>query len=123
MFEKLTGLFAIMLEIVPIILSFVPLFLFFFFIFGIFGMEVFYNFYSTTGSPAYNNYQQFSHFQRFVNSQYIMVQVLLEAGWSQIAFDHSWKAPQYYGYIMTYFCIMHIFITYVVATLIKGIFW
>lgn len=52
-----------------------------------------------------------------------MVQILTEAGWSMIAFDHSWKNPQFYGYIMSYFCFMHIIIVYIIATLIKGIFW
>lgn len=52
-----------------------------------------------------------------------MVQILTEAGWSQIAFDHSSRAPDYYGYIMLFFCFMHITIVYIVATLIKGVFW
>lgn len=52
-----------------------------------------------------------------------MVQVLTEAGWSMIAYDHSWRNPQYFGYIMIFFCIMHITIVYIIATLIKGIFW
>jgi MFS superfamily sulfate permease-like transporter len=52
-----------------------------------------------------------------------MVQILTEAGWSMIAFDHSWKNPQYFAYIMLLFCFMHIIIVYIIATLIKGIFW
>lgn len=40
-----------------------------------------------------------------------------------VAFDHSWKNPQYYGYVMLLFCFMHIIIVYIIATLIKGIFW
>ena len=122
-FEKLKVLFQIILEIIPIILKFMPLFMFSFYVFGVVGMELFHNSYQTTGSPRYHTYQQFSSFQTFIQSQYVMVQILTEAGWSLIAFDHCWRNPQYYGYIMVYFCLMHIIITYVIATLVKGIFW
>ena len=121
--SKIINIFSIMTQIIPIILKFMPLFFFFFYIFGIIGMEVFYNLYTTNGSPAYNQYRQFSDFKTFIHTQYIMVQVLTEAGWSQLAFDHSWRAPQYYVYTMLYFCFMHIIIVYIIATLIKGIFW
>jgi hypothetical protein len=52
-----------------------------------------------------------------------MVQVLTEAGWSQVAFDLGWRNPQYYAYVMLYFILMHLVITYIIATLIRGIFW
>lgn len=122
-FDKLAKLFTVILEIMPIILKFMPLFMFFFYIFSIAGMEIFYNSYTTQGSPAYNQYNQFSSFRTFIQAHYIMVQVLTEAGWSMVAFDHSWRNAQYYGYIMIYFCFMHIIIVYIIATLIKGIFW
>jgi len=100
-----------------------PLFLVFFYAFAIIGMEIFYNSYSTIGTSAYNQYQQFSSFRTFIQAQYIMVQILTEAGWSMLAFDHCWRNPQYFGYIMVFFCIMHLTIVYIIATLIKGIFW
>jgi hypothetical protein len=52
-----------------------------------------------------------------------MVQILTEAGWSQIAFDHSWRASDYFTWIMIFFCFLHITIVYIIATLIKGVFW
>jgi hypothetical protein len=52
-----------------------------------------------------------------------MVQVLNEAGWSQVAYDHCWRAPHYFAYIMLFFCLIHITVVYILATLIKGIFW
>jgi MFS superfamily sulfate permease-like transporter len=52
-----------------------------------------------------------------------MVQVLTEAGWSQLAFDHCWRASDYFAYIMLFFCFMHITIVYIIATLIRGVFW
>jgi len=109
----------------PIILKFMNLFAFFFYIYVIFGMEVFYNFYpyNMPGSPAYNQYQQVGNFKNFMNGMYVMVQILTEAGWSMIAYDHCWRAPYYYAYIMLFFCLCHITIVYIIATLIKGIFW
>ncbi len=122
--SKLKNIFSILLEIMPIILKFMHLFAFFFYIYAIFGMEVFYNFYDApAGIANYYNYVQFGNFANFVNSLLLMVQVLTEAGWSQVAFDHSWRAPYYYGYILFYFCFTHITIVYIIATLIKGIFW
>lgn len=100
-----------------------PLFLFFFYVYGIVGMEIFYNFYDTRGVPAYNQYQQFSDFKSLQHSFYIMVQVLTEAGWSFVAMDHCWRAPRYFGYIMVFFCFLHITIVYILATLIRGVFW
>ena len=107
----------------PIIIRFLPLFLFVFYVFAIIGMELFYDSYSTDGSPLYNSYDQFASFKNFVSTQYMMIQILVEAGWSVIANDHCWRNPQYYGYIMLYFCFMHLIIVSVMSTLIKGIFW
>lgn len=121
--SKFVNIYSILLEIMPIILRFMPLFVFFFYIYAIVGMEIFYNFYDTLGIPNYNQYQQFGDFKSFVHAQYVMVQVLTEAGWSQIAYDHAWRAPQYFVYIMLFFCFCHITIVYILATLIKGIFW
>jgi hypothetical protein len=52
-----------------------------------------------------------------------MVQVLTEAGWSQIAYDHAWRSTDYFVLVMLFFCLMHITIVYIIATLIKGVFW
>lgn len=86
-------------------------------------MEAFYNSYSTLGSPSYNNYQQFQSFRSFIQAQYIMVMILTEAGWSQVAYDHSWRNPDYFGIIMTFFCVMHLVIVYIIAIIIRGVFW
>lgn len=122
-FDKLTKIFSVILEIIPIILKFMPLFLFFFYTFAIVGMELFYSSYPIEGDNGYSMYRQYSSFRTFIQAQYVMMQILTEAGWSMIAFDHSWRNPQYYGYVMGYFCFMHIIIVYIIATLIKGIFW
>ena len=54
---KLKMLFQVLLEIMPIILKFIPLVLFAFFFFSILGMELFYYSYETKGSSNYNSYQ------------------------------------------------------------------
>ena len=40
-----------------------------------------------------------------------------------MAMDHCWSAPKYFGYIMVFFCFLHITIVYILATLVKGVFW
>jgi hypothetical protein len=52
-----------------------------------------------------------------------MVQVLTEAGWSLIAYDHAKRNSDQFAMVMMYFVIMHVVIVLIVATLIKGIFW
>lgn len=52
-----------------------------------------------------------------------MVQLVTEGGWSMVAHDHCWRNPQYYAYIMLYFCLMHLTVKYIIATLIQGIYW
>lgn len=86
-------------------------------------MEIFYSSYQTAGSPNYNSYDQFSSFRNFISSQFLMMQILVEAGWSVIAYDHCWRHPQFYALIMIFFCFMHIIIVSIISTLIKGIFW
>jgi MFS superfamily sulfate permease-like transporter len=49
-----------------------------------------------------------------------MFQVLTEAGWSMIAFDHASRTPENYGFVMVMFCSFHIIITLILATLMKG---
>jgi hypothetical protein len=52
-----------------------------------------------------------------------MVQILTEAGWSQVAFDLGWRNAQYYAYIILFFILMHLVITSIVASLIRRMFW
>lgn len=112
-----------MLIIMPIILKFLPLFLLFFYWFGIIGMEAFYTTYTNGITTAYNFYDPVGHFRSFLYTQFVMIQVLTEAGWSMIAFDHAGRNANNYGFVMLFFCLMHITIVYMIAALIKGIFW
>lgn len=124
-FEKLKRLFSTFLEITPIIMKFFNLFLFFFFVLSILGMEIFYDpeFYEVKDDTKYNNQVQFSNFNTFIHSQYIMMQVLTEGGWSYVAYDYCWRFPNYYGLIVVFFIIQHVVIIHITSTLLKGIFW
>jgi hypothetical protein len=70
----------------------------------------------------YDQYQQFSHFGTFINSQFIFVQVLTEAGWSLVAYDHVFKYG-YFGFVMLYFVFSHVVIVIILTSLLKGITW
>lgn len=70
----------------------------------------------------YNAYQQFSHFGTFINSQFIFMQILVEAGWSSVAIDHAYKYG-YYALTMLFFVFSHVIIVIVLTALLKGITW
>jgi hypothetical protein len=112
-----------MMEIMPILMKFMPLMVFFFYIFAIMGMEIFYNSYGTLGSPLYNSYQQFQSFRTFIQSQYLLVQILAKSAWSHVAYDHCFRNPDYFTPVMIFFTGTQITLVYIVSTIIKGVFW
>lgn len=52
-----------------------------------------------------------------------MMQILTEAGWSLIAYDHAARHKDYFFVVMLYFIVAHICIVLVLATLLKGLLW
>jgi len=88
-------------------------------------MEVFYNpeFHYTHDKSEYRNQIQFSNFNTFLHSQYLMMQILTEGGWTYNAYDYCWRYPNYYGIIIAFFILMHMTIVTVIGTLLRGIFW
>jgi hypothetical protein len=89
------------------------------------GMEIFYN---TEQIPfnsdnPYGSYIEFSNFKNFINTQFIMMQILTEGGWSMFPFYYSWITPSYYGWIVLYFVLNHFFIVTTTLNLVKGIVW
>lgn len=50
------------------------------------------------------------------------MQVLVEAGWSAIAYDHAFKFG-YFPLTMLFFILSHIIIVIVLSSLLKGITW
>ena len=48
---------------------------------------------------------------------------MTEAGWSMVAFDYAQRNAIWYGFVMVYFCMQHIIITLMTATLFRSIIW
>ena len=67
-------------------------------------------------------YDKFSNFSYFIGSQLVFVQVLVEAGWSAIAYDHAYRYG-YFGLVMIYFVFCHLIIVIVLSSLLKGLAW
>lgn len=74
-------------------------------------------------NDSYNQFDQYSNFQTFIHSQYIMMQILTEGSWTNIAWSYCYRQQNYYGYIVALFIFMHIMIVTVAGNLLKGIFW
>jgi hypothetical protein len=53
----------------------------------------------------------------------MLVQILVEASWSTLAYDYCARNPSLYAAIALFFVSMHFILVTVTATLIKGIFW
>lgn len=64
----------------PIIFKFFNVFWFFFYVFSIIGMEAFYDpeYTKVEDKTNYNNQIQFSNFNTFIHSLYVMMSVLTE---------------------------------------------
>ncbi len=71
------------------IIRFIPLCLITYYVLGIIGMEIFYESSQITATAAYGFYDEFSNFHSFIYTQFYMIQVLTEAGWSSVAFDYA----------------------------------
>ena len=120
---KATRLISQMAIIIPIVMKFFPLYMISYYVLGVLGMQIFRteNIKNQEESP-YEAYGEFSNFNTFVGSQFIFVQILVEAGWSMIAYDHAYKFG-YFGITMLYFVFSHIIIVIVLSSLLKGITW
>ena len=86
-------------------------------------MEIFYDTSRMPPTEDYGAYDEFSNFRNFVNTQTYLVQVLTEAGWSSVAFDHAKKNDSNFVGVMLYFVMCHIIIVIVLASVLKGIIW
>ena len=107
--------------IFPVSLKFFPLYLISYYILGVLGMQFFTRDTGDTSEP-YGFYNKYSNFSTFMGTQYFLVQVLVEAGWSTIAFNHAAKYG-YYFLTMMYFVFSHIVIVIFLASLLKGLIW
>ena len=122
-YEGIQNLILRTTVIFPILLKFLPLFAIIYYVLGVFSMEVLFTSSQITPSSDYGMYDEFSNFNTFFGTQLVMFQILTEAGWSMVAFDHSSRLPDKYGLVMIMFASLHIIITLILATLMKGMIW
>lgn len=122
MLEKFKKLLGTVIIIVPLTARFIPLFLVVYYILGILGMEIFYDLSrQATSSPSI--YDELSNFQNLIYSQFYLVQVLTEAGWSAVAFDYANRAEGYWVAVLIFFVFCHLIVVLVLAAVLKGIIW
>lgn len=117
--RRLMGQTAI---IIPIIMKFSPIFFLVCYYLGVLGMELFHYAEQVNPTAEFGMYAEFSHFKTFLASQYIMVQILTEAGWSMIAFDYSKRTDLYFPTVL-YFMLCHTMIVLIMGALIKALIW
>ena len=122
MLEKFKRLLGTVIIIVPLAARFIPLFLIIYYALGIAGMEIFYSLArSATSSPSI--YDPLSSFKTLINTQFYLVQVLTEAGWSAVAFDYANRAGSSWVMTLLFFVLCHAVVVLVLAAVLKGIIW
>jgi hypothetical protein len=57
-----------------------------------------------------------------MGTQFIMVQTMVEAGWSTVCYDYVVKTGSYYPTVLFFVC-LHTVIVLILASLLKGIVW
>ena len=68
-------------------------------------------------------YDSYSNFKGLINTQFYLVQVLCEAGWSAVAFDYAARAGSSWSAVLLFFVLCHAVIVLVLAAVLKGIIW
>ena len=122
MIEKFNRLLGTVVIIVPLAARFIPLFLVTYYLLGILGTEILYDL-SRTATTTPNMYDSLSNFRGLINTQFYLVQVLTEAGWSAVAFDYASRAGGTWSLVMLFFVMCHLIIVLVLAAVLKGIIW
>jgi hypothetical protein len=122
MLEKFKKLMGTVIMIVPLAARFIPLFLVTYFMLGVLGTEIFYNL-SRTATTTPSVYDSLSNFRGLINTQFYLVQVLTEAGWSAVAFDYANRAGSNWSLVLLFFVMCHVIIVLVLAAVLKGIIW
>ena len=122
MLEKFKKLLGTVIIIVPLAARFIPMFLIVYYTLGITGMEIFYNLArENTATPS--TYDSLSNFKGFINTQFYLVQVLTEAGWSAVAYDYANRAGSTWYLCLFFFVLCHAVVVLVLAAVLKGIIW
>ena len=108
--------------ILPIVIRFFPLYMISYYILGVIGMQIFDRDNTDPSASIYSGYDDYSNFRSFYGSQFIFVMVLVEAGWSQVAYSHA-QQYGYYAITMLFFVLCHIIIVIILSSLLKGLIW
>lgn len=96
-----------------------PLFMTLYYILGVIGIESYDETFHPQQSSPYSVYDKYANFRTFLFSQIVIVQSMIEAGWSMIIFDHSYR----FGHtilVYLYFIMIHIFVDTTIFSLMKG---
>lgn len=96
-----------------------PLFLTLYYILGIIGIEAYDETFLMEQSSPYSFYDSVSNFRTFLLSQIVIVQCMVEAGWSMIIFDHAYRFGNT-ALVYIYFIMIHIFIDTTIFSIMKG---
>ena len=123
LFPKIGNLTRFLAIVTPIIQQYFWILLIVFYWYSIIGMELFQSTYERYSPGEFSRYEWTANFKNFINAQFVMMQILIDAGWSVIIMDLSSQNNGWYGLIMTMFCLMHMTIVWIIAGLIKGLFW
>ena len=74
-----------------------------------------------TDSPIrYSLYDKYSSFRNLMEAHLVIVQVMIEAGWSPIVFDYSYR----YGIFLLvslFFVLIHVIVVIILVSLMKGL--
>lgn len=114
-----------MMMTIPIVLQFFPVYMVFFYFFGAVGLllaglsrpEM-----SAQESP-YSKYSELANFENFLSSQFFMVQLMVEGGWSSVAVDYAHRYHSAYVLVLVLFVACHFAIVLIISSLIKGVIW
>lgn len=119
-YEKFSQLVTHIGLLFPILLKFFPLYLISFYAIGVLGTQIFS--YHINSETDYSGNRQFSNFDTLIGSQFLLIQILVEASWSYLVFDHIARYG-YYTLIVIFFIFCHQIIVILLSSLFKGIVW
>lgn len=68
----------------------------------------------------YSLYDNYSSFRSLIESQLVIVQVMIEAGWSPIVFDYAYRYGNHM-LVFLFFVVIHIVIVIILVSLMKGL--
>lgn len=114
-----------MLMTIPIVIDFFPMYLILFYFYGVIGLQIYSRITPTMGpkESPYSLYDEIGNFNSFLYSQFFLVQVIVDAGWSVVAYDYSYRYPLPVWFTLFFFVFTHLNLNLILGSLIKGVTW